>query len=348
MTIAQKVESEPLPFVFCLAAAALVAEIEAGMALAEPADYATASLIHLTTIAFLGLAVVFLASGKRDYRFSLLLLLGGAALGPFGALLALMSMAVYAASGRTRDPLIWMNAFFLPSEDDERKRLRVRLALGLEKPFPQRDVEPFQDILAQGTLSQKRSAIAKMTRYFNPAFTPLLLQAARSDKAAVRVQAATALAHIERDFMVKRMRLEKEIRRLPTLSVRLELAGLYDAYAFSGLADENSRDLLRDKAIEIYARALERAKDPRLLARLARLYVRRGRDEQAIALLTAPALSGTLPPETAPWYMECLFRQRRFDDLRRFVALSGRRPQLDSACPKLGDVLSVWREKDAA
>lgn len=351
MTDAQrerKDEGEPIFFVFCLATAALIAETEAGLALISPPDFATTFIVHTFTVFLLGLAVLNLAHTRRNYRFSLLLLLACAALGPFGALLGVLSIAAYSLVNHSRDPMTWIDAFFPPPDVTEETRLRSRLALGLGMPCPKGSVEPFQDILVQGTLFQKRDALAKMTRYFRPAFTPLLLQAARSDEPAVRVQAATALAHIERDFMAKRMRLEKEVRRFPALSSELELAQLYDDYAFSGLADEDSSFSLREKAISIYARHLERHEDGRVLACLARLYARQGLDEKAINILSGPALSGALPPETASWYMECLFRQRRLEELRRFAARSGIARRSISAFSKLDDVFPVWGEKDVA
>ena len=76
-------------------------------------------------------------------------------------------------------------------------------------------VEPFNDILSGGSVVQKQLALAKIARYFRPNLAPLLLQAIHDPDAAVRVQAATAMARIERDFMKRRMDLEKKLAGQP-------------------------------------------------------------------------------------------------------------------------------------
>jgi hypothetical protein len=188
-------------------------------------------------------------------------------------------------------------------------------------------------------------AIAKIARYFRPAFAPLLLQAARDKNAAVRVQAATALAKIERDFMARYIRLENELRDLPDHNpAKLELAELYDDYAHANLLDDNNRQSLRFKAIGIYEACLALSDDPDWRLRLARLYLRENRPEKTCEWLQ-PLVDQPEPPRGAMfWYMEALFKLKKFDELRQ---LAGRQAPIIriSSDPSLGELENlpgVW------
>ncbi len=329
----------------CLAATACVAEMEVCMALMSPADLRSALLLHMVTAFILLLSVVYLKSGAYDFKFSLLLLLGTALLGPYGAALGFLSPLVYVmVRSPDRRPMEWLNAFFPSFRISENDRIQEKLVSGSEKPFPQHGIDPFQDVLLHGTILQKQLAIAKMTRYFCPQFAPLLLKAARNPEPAVRVQAATALANIERRFMEQRMRLENELKRVPEPKKQLELAHLYDDYAYTGLADKENRHAFRDQAIRIYKTYLESTNDPETSVRLARLYIREGRMQEAVDLLHPYALSGSLGPQAASWYMEALFRQRRLKELRDFSAsIAGQeKPFLPHHSHKLGEIMPLW------
>ncbi len=340
------IKDEPLFFVLCLGALACVAELEVCLALMSPPDFLAAFMIHAATLCYLGMAVLYLRTGGKNFRFSFLLFLACGFLGPYGALLGFLAPAVFVLCPKSKsDPLAWMEAFFQPPHMSDDEKIQEQLVLGVEKPLRKYAVEPFQDVLAFGSILQKQMAIAQMTRYFCPAFAPLLLQAARNPEPAVRVQAATALAHIERDFMAKRMRLENDIRRFPLPDRQLALARLYDTYAFTGLVDADTRQLLRDNAIRIYERYLTGIKDLRTSVFLARLYVRRGLPEKAVETLKAFALAGQLSPDEESWYMEALFRQRRLKELREYVYITGKRgPYHFRPFHKLGDIFPAWKE----
>lgn len=340
------VQKEPLPIVLSLAAAACAAEFGACFALLPPFNFSLALFLHIVTVAVLALWTLYL--GKRgDFRFSLLLALATACVGPFGAVLGFLAIVVYKlGTASALDPSEWIENIFSSHEISERERLQERLESDLDRSAAETGVEPFQDILANGTILQKQMTIAKITRYFHAKFTPLLFEAARNKMLAVRVQAATAVAKIEHDFMARYKRLEKELEKFPGRhDHRIELAQLYDDYAYAGLTDEEDRQSLRGKAIKIYEAHVAQKGDQGLLVRLARLYLRQDQPEKASELLGSVALSGTGTPAAASWYMEALFRQRRLKELRQFAesyAASRGKPAALYPVQEPDEIFRVW------
>jgi hypothetical protein len=339
-------EEALLPF-FCLAVTALFAELMAVAVFYESHNPPLAIILHSGVIWVL-LLFTYHAYGWGKSRLFLFLLAMIAATGPFGASICLLAAIVYTLSPRASlSPDEWINSFLEDAGTSEHELLHDRLGLGLENILADSKVEPFHDILNSGTTVQKQIAISRMMKYFRPQFAPLLLRAAQDSNAVVRVQAATAMAKIEHDFMAKYMRLKKSLKDAPeNSSVKLDFARICDSYAHAGLLDEASIKGLRMQAIEIYTQYLESNGDPEIKLRLARLYLRDNQPEKTCGLLHEPVKSGEATPAMVFWYMEALFRLKKFAQLRLLISryapalkkFPGYKPQAET----LG-LLSVWK-----
>jgi hypothetical protein len=226
-------------------AAAVIAESAAVLSLDMPNGLIIAAGLHVSTLALAGLTA-WRAHRRHGERFSLFLVPLIAATGPFGAGIGLIAALVHLrCEPNAVTPAEWIDGLFERSQDSESVRLHERITFGLDDFESGTSVEPFRDILSGGSVLQKQMAIAKIARYFRPAFAPFLLHAARDSNAAVRVQAATALAKIERDFMARYIKLENDLRDLPDHDpAKLKLAELYDDYAHADLLDDNNRKAL--------------------------------------------------------------------------------------------------------
>jgi hypothetical protein len=318
-----------------LTASVLGAECMAVYWLMLPEGFYLAVPMHLAVML---LVLIWVVQGSGRSRLAPMLLLAAAVTGPFGAAICMVACMVYASSPRAASPSEWITAL-LPQEEsiDDAKR-HERIALGLDDLTTRSNVEPFQDILNSGTVVQKQMAIAKITRYFQPAFAPLLLQAVQDANAAVRVQAATALAKLERDFMTEYMKLEKTIKELPVPNpAKLQLADLCDDYAYAGLTDSQSRDALRSKAIGIYEACMTQEETPELRLRLARLYLKQGMPEKTCEMLGSAIESGKAPTTSIPWYMEALFRLGKLSHVHNVARRFGDRLPQD-----IKDRLGIW------
>ena len=256
-------QQPPLALFFSVAFACVIALTAAVFAFEIPNGYVYAGCLYAASLALTALTA-YNAHRRHSERLSLYLLVLIAASGPFGAGIGFIAGIIYSRSEYgTATTAEWINNLFDPNENRETDLLHERISFGLDDFESAAGVEPFRDILSGGSILQKQMAIAKIARYFRPAFAPLLLQAARDKNAAVRVQAATALAKIERDFMARYIKLENDLRDLPDHDpAKLALAELYDDYAHADLLDDNNRHELRQKAITIYEACLAQQDTP--------------------------------------------------------------------------------------
>jgi hypothetical protein len=250
--------------------------------------------------------------------FALLLLIATAVTGPFGCGICLLASIIYGnQAGIAVTPDEWIKSYFFYEEKEETEKIHERIAFGLDNLKPPHDIEPLQDILETGTVLQKQMVVVKIMRYFCSHFAPFLLRAVQDDNVAVRVQAATAMAKIERDFMTQYIALENALQHAPDpYEIRLKLAHLYDDYAHVGLIDEGSRTYFREKAITAYEACFAERKTAELRHLISRLYVRHGQYERAETLLSPAVASETLSVTSVLWYMEALFHLKKFRELR--------------------------------
>ncbi len=329
-----------------VAMAALLANGAGAVVLGQSTQKSFTALgLYLISLALTGMWAYI--ANKNDERFGPFLFLMTLTAGPFGAGIVFMAALVHerCAPGAV-SPAEWIESLFERAPDRETDRLFERITFGLDDSQAADNVEPFADILLGGTVMQKQMAIAKIARYFRPAFAPLLLQSARDPNAAVRVQAATALAKIERDFMNRYMKLENDLKDVADSNpAKLPLAELYDEYAHAGLLDEGSRHSLRLKAIGIYEACLTERDDPTCRIRLARLYLRQDEAEKARDLLSPLVLQETPPRGALLWYMEALFRLKNFKTLREFSDRYA--PQLEKLTTdsdsEIQNLVNIWQ-----
>ncbi len=205
-------------------------------------------------------------------------------------------------------------------------------------------IEPLQDVLACGTLLQKQAAIVKITRWFRPQFAPMLRLAAQDSDAAVRVQAATAIANLERGYMQQYLMLEKENQ---SAGKGEKLANLCYEFALSGMADSESASRLSARAVELYNALLEESGATEMRMKLARLYLERCEPAKAEALLE-PYAGGGMNAETAALYLEALYQQKAYGRARKFATQAYRTLQDQSPRGReLTEFFMLWAEDDA-
>lgn len=278
---------------------------------------------------------------KRARRFPALLAIGVSTLGLAGALGVMFSaLGQQAYRSEARSFQVWYYTLFPPrTRRTARAWYDLSQALGDEGAG---GVESFTDLIRYGEIDQKLAIVALLARRFDPRFAPALLAALNDPDPTVRVQAATAAAHIEDQFVERWVTAQRQAdaRGQDPVS-RLALAELVDAYAFTGILDERREAELRREAEQHYAAVI--AIDPahgRARQLLGRLLLRTNRPADALAVLEP--LMPSPSPEAAGWLMEALFSLGRFDDLRRLVenAPVGVLPA------RLEDAAGLWRKDE--
>lgn len=312
-------KKESLIAFLCLSSMVMVTDFIAFYVVNKLHGLAVGAFIHVMLVGSLLALVLYRIYKRKNYRFSMLLLIMVSATGPFGAgVCMLASLGYLYSSGKFTPPHEWIEELLAHEDLEYENNLHERISLGLDDVSTKSGVEPFQDVFHSGTMLQKQLAIAKITRYFQPQLAQLLLDAAQDPNAAVRVQAAAALAKLEGNFTKRCMELEKGQNGIPPDDKSwFALAMLYEDYANAGLVDEHSIESLRSKAIKIYESYLTFNRDDEAQIHLAKIYLKNNQAEKAYKiLLSAMESGGRVTQDALSLYTETLFWLKKFGDIR--------------------------------
>ncbi len=280
-----------------------------------------------------------------DLHFALLLTLTTAVLGPIGSAGSILAMLL--SRLLNRGPASYeelQSALFPETKLNAVEVLSENLALGREQPTGSASVASFADIGTAGTSQQKQTMIGHLARRFRGEFAPALNNVLTDTDAAVRVQAGTAVAKIEKRYVERIVELERRVEAAPDdLTTLRELAWTLDDYAFNGLIDPQRQQDTRQAAVAAYRRCLAVAPaDEGDRKALGRLLVRLGEVTEAEPLL-AELCESDPQQDTMYWYAECLFRLGRYDALRTlFAQMPEAALEADSLPHRLAPVADLW------
>ncbi len=293
----------------------------------------------------------FHCEGGVKRRTVYLLLISTALFGPVGVAGTLLAITLHACYKRTTTRFDeWYAGLFPKEPRNEITELTDfieahRRLNGTAVP------DSFRDILASGSLQEKRDAIVLISNHFCPEFAPALRNALLDQDNSIRVMAASSIARIENRFLEKAIQLDREAANAPDdIDVLLRQARLYDDYAFTGLLERDREEANRKKAGQIYRKIIKLQPEnyPATLG-LGRLLIRAGKVRVAAEWLKQTLQFRKGEPQLVLWYAESLYRLRRYRELRRLLRehgsslLEGPGRQR----PQLADVIQVWQQQRA-
>lgn len=277
----------------------------------------------------------------RDARLPSMLAVSTAVAGPFGAAGTLVTLVLGEIFSRTSTTFEeWYESLF-PTEETNEGRGILGLVKGINALADgQTNVLPLNDILSFGSFAQKQAAVTLITKYYKPSFAPVLKKALADESNAIRVQAATAMAKIEAEFLSKMMTLSREAEKRPDDAAALRaLAAHYDDYAFSGVLDPKREVETRGLAVETFRKLLTLdASDANARSAVGRLLVRQ-RKFEAAAEWYASYPFNEWPAAARLWHMESLFALGRYAELR---ALAGEPLTEGAVAPNAAQAVALW------
>jgi len=175
-----------------------------------------APVLHLVAVVLVGLAAWYVRPNGVPSRMMTLLAVTLFFLGPFGPLGVMLTMLLHSWFRRHATPFDeWYQALFPEEVDEPSRRLYEMLTRGLADSASQENVTSFTDVLQYGSIGQKRAVISLLSRDFRPEFAPALQSALADANPAVRVQAATAAANIEGDFLERAIERKQPRETVP-------------------------------------------------------------------------------------------------------------------------------------
>lgn len=263
--------------------------------------------------------------------------------GSLGALFGFIGTIVF--RNRSQHFKEWYESIFPTDQVSDSQHIYDSIMEGLDENPRNYGVMPFVDVMRLGSENQKRRALAKMTSRFNPRFSTAFKVALADPSNTIRVQAATAVAKIEREFMTKLERIEAARAMEPNnANLTMALAKFYDDYAFTGVLDPELEKLNRERAINTYKSYLQQ--DPNSAEAwiaIGRLLYRNKQWEEAADWFRHAMDRGWKVNNMVLWYFECLFRLGQFRELRRAVLEYGRGILGQEELPKdVREAVSLW------
>ncbi len=282
----------------------------------------TAAAVHLAVLAALGKWIYRLQRAERDLRLPMLLATTTGLLGPIGAAGTLMTLGLYVLYAGSSTPFKeWYEALFPEEESKFSVYLAEQIASGQGEAAVRTGVASFLDVLSFGTPQQKQAVITLIADHFQPSFAPALRRALNDPSNAVRVQAAAAIAAIENNFLARSLELSAAAQERPGDPAALKaLARHYDDYAYTGILDGRREQDSREKALEVYRQYLKlQPSDLEARCSMGRILFRMEKFSEAAAWLEESLREGISSPQLLLWYMECLFRLGRFEELRQLA-----------------------------
>ncbi len=313
-----------------------------------------AAVLHILLVALLLFwqQKLFHCPGGVKRRTVYLFLVATAAFGPIGVMGTLLTIALYAWYRRTTTSFEdWYTGLFPKEQRDEVAELadflEVHSALGgVSAP------DSFRDILANGTLQQKRDAIVLMSKHFRPEFAPALRSALLDPDNSIRVMAASSIARIENEFLEKAMLVDRAVANAPDdIDTLLRQARLYDDYAFTGLLERDREEVNLEKAKQIYREIIRLQPEnyPATLG-LGRLLIRTGEVEEAAERLRQTLQFRNGEPQLMLWYAECLYKLGHYQELRKLLREHGN-SFIDGPGkqrPRIADAIQMWLGRSAS
>lgn len=301
----------------------------------------------IISLAAAGVAYTQYRHGAEVHHLSLLAIVS-ALTGIFGAAGALVGFFMSLIFRSRSYPFsVWYETIFPTDTQSESQVIYDGIVEGLDENPSSYSVMPFLDVMHLGSERQKRHALAKMTSRFSPRFSQAFAAALNDSNNAIRVQAATSIAKIEREFTRKLERIELARMKEPNnAALTLALAKFYDDYAFTGVLDSEFEKLNRDRALANYKSYLER--DPNAVdiwLAVGRLHLRAKEWQQAADWFRSALDRGWKQSRMILWYFECLFRLNQHRDLRRAILEYGRSVVGEEDLPTdVREAVSLWMQ----
>ena len=305
-------------------------------------------LIHIAISVVVALIAYAQYRKGMDVQHLALLAIVSSVTGIFGAVGALLGFIVTVLFRTRSHPFNeWYETIFPTDTTSTPQVIYDSITEGLDENPSTYSVMPFGDVLRLGSENQKRRALAKMTSRFSPRFASAFKSALSDSNNTIRVQAATAIAKVEREFGAKLLRIELARSKQPNNALlTLALAKFYDDYAFTGVLDGELEKLNRDRAINSYKTYLKQ--DPNsqeAWISVGRLLYRNKQWAEAADWFRSALDRGWKLPTMVLWYFECLFRLGQHRDLRRAILEFGRGITTQEDLPQdVREAVTLWMQ----
>jgi hypothetical protein len=299
---------------------------------------------HVAICVLSGAAFLLMSRNGTPSTFVVLYLVSVAALGPAGVIgCAWLKLVSLVPLRSAESDEAWYERMLPQVRFDPARRLFELVAWRGPTSSGDSTVASFVDVLELGTVEQKRAVVTRVADHFRPEFAETLRRALNDPEPAIRVQAATAAARVENQFLERSVELEAARTARPEdPELWRQIARHHESYARSGLLDIDRAANERRSALALYRMLLETSgPDPDLTADAARLHLELEEPAAAMGVLTPLLDCHPLPHAVVAPLAQALYLTGRFGLLRDFG--DQLLAQLDSGEDEsVRDALRLW------
>lgn len=288
---------------------------------------------------------------NKDSRVPILMIFSTVLMGPlgaFGCILVILLEAFYQHTAMSFEE--WYASLFPEELEKYSEKLFETLQLIKDTGGDDAGLMPFMEILTFGTMQQKQMTIALMAKNYNPAFSFALKMATQDSQNAIRVQAASAIAMVENQFLNKAMNLEGELEKhAENKEILLHLGIHYDNYAFTGLLDEDRVNDCLHKSLAAYKAYLESNRDHlKAVLAVGRLLLKIKSAEESSQWYQAALMRGLDSVNLRFWYIESLYQLGNFKELRNQAEIINTLQQNedDEMTTTMKEIIKIWTLAD--
>ena len=204
---------------------------------------------HIAVVASLALILFSGRSQGDDLTLSATILLIVLVAGPVGAAASFLTVP-FVKKSQVRSPILraWYKRLSLAGGVGPATVMHDRIAAGRVLRLDAAAPESFLNVIENGTLNERQTALGLMARKFHPDFAPALEAALRSSEPVVRVQAAAVVARVRSDLKIRIKALTVADDPENTAALDLLLARAGELYRLAGCTrvEESDRASSRD------------------------------------------------------------------------------------------------------
>ncbi|OSQ35565.1 tetratricopeptide repeat protein [Thalassospira mesophila] len=306
--------------------------------------------LHLATAALVAFLCYWRGSRRFFIREYCVLAFGYLLCGFLGAAGAMLIITVSFFTRndkwRFRD---WYMALFPADLATTAEDLYGQLISGSRAVGPEHSVTVYTDLMQEAETDEKLAIVTLVSRYFRPDFANVIIMAMNDPDPTVRVLAASAKARIENHFLANVLRIQETIRQSSdSFKAKMELATLYDDYAFTGLLDSEREIENRKLALETYEQCLKEQPDnPTPPYRIGRI-LNQQRDYAGAARLFEIALERATDKQAiASWLIEATYNAKNYDRVRELITHhfpEAADPDSPVVSPYRLDSMALWQK----
>ncbi len=284
-------------------------------------EYTIAIVIHAACIVVCGLYAWYAVAKDYSGSYALLLAIFVSVAGIIGAggMIITITLGYYLRKEK-QSFIQWYYTLFYDTRKTKPEELSDNLIYNIDLSWSDYDISPFKDVLQYGTDDQKRRALVKMMKNFQPAFGPLMLKALTEDTSnLIRVQAATTINKIKNRFfeIISTLKeLRKDFPDSPVVLISIGTA--YDDLAYSGILDPDQERENRNEALTWYTLYKNQENgDHDISLLIGRIHLRNQEYESALGYFEHALANDRNDLRVWMRFAECLFHLNMFDKLQK-------------------------------